>query len=139
MKRVIVVSIVVASILLCALGAWVYWRLVPLRIMRQNACRSNVYQIRSSKEQWGMTVGATNNVEVNIKEMSKFIKGGLPICPVIGSNAYVIGRLREYPYCKMHGYGEYDEKESFFLLPPELIRMDRRALLLASPQAPVAK
>lgn len=140
MNRVKISIAVCFGVLICVMALWAtHLRIHSQAIARFNACLSNLDHIRAAKEQWAMDVGATNNVEVNIEEVSRFIKGGLPICPVFGSDAYVIGRLLEYPCCKTHGYGAYDEKDRYFQLPPEWLRMDGRQLLLVSPQAPVAK
>jgi hypothetical protein len=56
--------------------------------------------IDAAKEQWSLATGITNG-PVDIRGISKYMKGGMPVCPAGGE--YTVGEVGEMPRCTVHG------------------------------------
>jgi len=62
------------------------------------ACVNNLRQIDGAKEQWALETKQAASAACSASDISDYIKGGVPTCPV-GKSTYTIGALGTLPSC----------------------------------------
>jgi len=95
-KRVITVGIVALLVAGCA----AVFYLKRLAEARATYCEGCMCCIESAKQTWAIVAGKTNG-PVDIDEVSKYLKRGIPECPSGGK--YTIGGIGEGQRCSVHG------------------------------------
>ena len=68
------------------------------------SCMSNLRQLDSAKEQWAISVNASNETVVVTNEVTGYIKGNtMPWCQAVRRQTYALGKMGENPSCSVHG------------------------------------
>ena len=66
-------------------------------------CINNLRMIDSAKEQWALTVGATNGMSVVTNDVNRYLKGSVtPLCPMGGIYSYE--NIDTNPVCSYLGH-----------------------------------
>ena len=68
---------------------------------QQNACINTMRQIDGAKQQWAVLNNKTSADTPTSADLSSYIRGGFPGCPVSGT--YTIDDIDSPPSCSEHG------------------------------------
>jgi type II secretory pathway pseudopilin PulG len=66
-----------------------------------NVCINNMRQIDYAKQQWAIEQNRATSETPSPSDVSPYIRGGFPICPLGGS--YAMGNIAASPSCNVHG------------------------------------
>lgn len=97
MKNRILIAAIVVVALGCGTAAFFKARANACR----NDCINNLRQIHSASHSWGLSQGKERGAEIDLQEISAYIKDGFPVC--LSGGKYTVPPLGLSPSCSVHG------------------------------------
>ena len=108
----IILWIIVLGFAACVGGLFAFRNYQSRQRNEMHACRSNMRQIDSAKEQWARGAAPSYGKEVqkgtepDTNQVCMYLHSSkLPLCPEakVKENTYSLGRIGEEPGCSIHG------------------------------------